>query len=248
MTPADRGGSSSPVVPSKLLWWILLSSAQLTCLFLNPSAELRLGFLQVQSQPLELEGGFSFMWTTQVQTRKGQFSKWKLRCYFPKKSAGEAWQGRTQDFSIHSPSGSPHGFPGVHKWHSLWHSMESVKAWRMNPRARSLIPLWPLARYQQKTPAMHKRKCLLCWGGGGEGERVEKIQPFLCNVSEANPRVREITHMDLRRSIYLEPLMRIPVAISLIPGSVMFWSKFCSDFKTAQEESGWPQKQCWIKM
>lgn len=55
-----------------------------------------------------------------------------------------------------------------------------------------------------------------------EGERVEKIQPFLCNFSEGNPRIREITRMDLRSSIYLKPLMRIPSAIALIPGSMKF--------------------------
>lgn len=59
-------------------------------------------------------------------------------------------------------------------------------------------------------------------GEEGEGERVEKIQPFLYNFSEGNPRIREITLMDLSSSIYLKPLMRIPSAVSLNPGSMKF--------------------------
>lgn len=59
-------------------------------------------------------------------------------------------------------------------------------------------------------------------GEKGERERVEKIQPFLCNFSEGNPRIREITRMDVRSSIYLKSLMRIPSAVSLNPGSMKF--------------------------
>ena len=61
---------------------------------------------------------------------------------------------------------------------------------------------------------MHQRKCLLGWNGWGWWwrVRVEKIQSFLCNFREGNPRIREIAPTHLRSSIHWKPIMRIPLA------------------------------------
>lgn len=48
-------------------------------------------------------------------------------------------------------------------------------------------------------------------GGSGEEKGLGKIESLLCNFREGNPRIREIAPMDLRRSIYLKPIMRIPL-------------------------------------
>ena len=48
----------------------------------------------------------------------------------------------------------------------------------------------------------------LGWGWGRE-KRAEKIQFFLYNFRKSNPRIREISPMDLRKSIHLKPIIRI---------------------------------------
>lgn len=69
------------------------------------------------------------------------------------------------------------------------------------------------------TAAQEKMLAESGWGGV---KGKEKTQSFLCNFRKGNPRIREITCMDLR-SIYLKPLMKIPLVISLIPGEA--WIK-----------------------
>lgn len=47
-------------------------------------------------------------------------------------------------------------------------------------------------------------------GVGSKGKWSEKIESFLYNFRKDNPRIREISPLDLRSSIYLKPIMRIP--------------------------------------
>ena len=103
----------------------------------------------------------------------------------------------------------------------------------MNVLASSLAlgDHWPITNIRPQTlngnssVAEHCTRENACRGGmgrGGEGERVERIQPFLNDFKEDNLRTREISLMDLRRSICLKALMKTPLAISLIPDSVRF--------------------------
>lgn len=45
-------------------------------------------------------------------------------------------------------------------------------------------------------PSNAQERMLAGVGWEGEGKRVEKIQSFLCNLREGNPRIREIAPMD----------------------------------------------------
>lgn len=80
----------------------------LTHIFIpKPITETLLGLIQIQSQPLELEGGISLIWTAQMEIQEG-----KLSCCFQKKGR-KACQGRAQHSSTARPSVSPHAFLGV---------------------------------------------------------------------------------------------------------------------------------------
>lgn len=59
VTLTDREGSPIPVVPAKLTNSHVPSLGHM--FILKPVTETQLALLQVQSQPLELEGGTNFM-------------------------------------------------------------------------------------------------------------------------------------------------------------------------------------------
>lgn len=70
-----------------------LSRPQLGSIFFpKPVIKTPVGLIQVQSQPLELEGGIGLMWTTQMELRGGVVSQRKTKVLFPKEGGREAWQ------------------------------------------------------------------------------------------------------------------------------------------------------------
>lgn len=134
---AHRGGSSFLVAQARLLQWILMSSAWVTCLFLNQSPKLCSVWFKFRAN----------LSRRRVASVSCKPQRWRVGWgSSPKENWGapsrrrEAWWRRTQRSSFQSPLVSPRGFQGVCKWHHLGHPVWNQ--WRLEGWVHWLAA-WP---------------------------------------------------------------------------------------------------------